>query len=135
MCVYIIALVLIALAIKINFNTKVPYQNFGLCKFGDKINILTFFATEMIHYTKVNTTINIDQNAEGDPQIEISTIDSRRLERSRQFEVKLTYSVPAPFISIQPDTVNITITDRDGKHMHMHEISTCIQECTHAGII
>ena len=137
MCVYIIALVLIALAIKINFNTKVPYQNFGLCKFGDKINILTFFVTEMIHYTKVNATINVDQNAEGDPQIEISTIDSRRLERSRQFEVKLTYSVPAPFISIQPDTVNITITDRDGMHMHMalHEISTCIQECTHTGII
>ena len=53
-----------------------------------------------------------------DPRIEISTIDSRQLERPRQFEVKLTYSVPAPFISIQPDTVTITIRDKGGKYMH-----------------
>lgn len=72
-----------------------------------------FIITEMIHYT--NTTI--DPYAKGSA-IEIPTIDSRRLERSRQFEVKLAYSEQASFIDIDPDTVIVTIKDRDGKYMH-----------------
>ncbi len=72
----------------------------------------------MTHYIKLNTTISVDQNAVDDPQVEISTVDSRQLERSRQFEVKLAYSVPASFIGIQPDTVVVTIKDRDGMYMH-----------------
>ena len=69
----------------------------------------------MIHYTN----ITIDPYTEGEP-IEISTIHNRRLERPRQFEVKLTYSAPAPFIIVQPNTVTVTIKDRDG--MYMYEI-------------
>jgi hypothetical protein len=78
--------------------------------------LISFSVIEMIHYTRLNTTISVNQNAVDYPQVEISTIDSRRLERSRQFEVKLAYSVPVPFISIQPDTVIVTIKDRDGTY-------------------
>ena len=74
---------------------------------------MPFFITEMIHYTN----ITIDPYTKGTP-FKISTIHNRRLERARQFEVKLAYSAPAPFIIIQPDTVIITIKDRDGTYIH-----------------
>ena len=111
-----------------NFNTRTTISNLWPMQiFGAKFNsILPFFVTEMIHYIKLNTTISVDKNTMGDPQIEISTIDRSQLERSRQFEVKLTYSVPAPFISIQPDTVTITIKDRGGEYMHGISSTTCI---------
>ena len=63
-----------------------------------------------MHYASVS----IDQYTVGEP-IEISTNDSRKPERVRQFEVKLAYSDPVPFVVVHPDTVIVTIKDRDGK--------------------
>lgn len=63
-----------------------------------------------MHYASVS----IDRYTVGEP-IEISTVDIRKPERARQFEVKLTYSDPVPFVVVHPDTVIVTIKDRDGK--------------------
>jgi hypothetical protein len=49
----------------------------------------------------------------GDP-IKIPTISDSKLERPRQFEVKLSYSVSTPLIVVQPDTAIVTIKDRNG---------------------
>lgn len=50
----------------------------------------------------------------GDP-IEIPTVDDDVLERSRQFEVRITNSSSNPLNILEPNRVIITIRDNDGK--------------------
>lgn len=61
------------------------------------------------HYTSLSD----DEYVVGNP-IEIQTISDSKLERPRQFEVKLSYSVSTPLVVVEPDTVIVTIKDRDG---------------------
>lgn len=68
---------------------------------------LSFIAES--HYTSLSD----DEYVVGNP-IEIQTISDSKLERPRQFEVKLSYSVSTPLVVVEPDTVIVTIKDRDG---------------------
>ena len=71
---------------------------------------LLFSITES-HYSRISN----ESYVLGD-RISIQTTKDDKLERPRQFEVKLTYPVSTPLVVIQPDTVIITIKDNNGMY-------------------